>query len=90
MDSSTFDQIEKDKKVTLETQLGVVGGTMGLLTGFSILSGIEILYYICKLVVSFRKQKKEERDIIEIVNLPDVIVTDQIAYAQIDLTVTDL
>ena len=63
MDTSTFDQIEKDQKVTLETQLGVVGGTMGLLTGFSILSGIEIIYYIFKLVASFRKPKKIERKI---------------------------
>ena len=37
-------------KVTLEAQLGLIGGTMGLLTGFSILSGIEIVYYLIKLV----------------------------------------
>ena len=29
-------------------QLGLIGGTMGLFTGFSILSGIEILYFIAK------------------------------------------
>ena len=33
-------------KVTIEAQLGLIGGTMGLLTGFSILSGIEIIYYL--------------------------------------------
>ena len=78
MDSSTFDQIEKDKKVTLETQLGVIGGTMGLLTGFSILSGIEIIYYICKLVVRFRNSKKVEESVfIDRSDLnDDVIVTD--------------
>ena len=35
-------------KVTMEAALGLIGGTMGLLTGFSILSGIEILYYIVR------------------------------------------
>ena len=32
-DTSTYDEVEKDVKVTLEGMLGVVGGTMGLLTG---------------------------------------------------------
>ena len=45
-DTATFDKIEKDKKITLEAQLGLIGGTMGLLTGFSILSGVEIIYFI--------------------------------------------
>ena len=26
--------------------MGLIGGTMGLLTGFSILSGVEIIYYL--------------------------------------------
>ena len=30
-------------KVTTEAQLGLIGGTMGLLTGFSILSGVKII-----------------------------------------------
>ena len=48
-DTATYDEIERDVKVTLEAQLGVIGGTMGLLTGFSILSGVEIVYFIIKL-----------------------------------------
>ena len=47
-DTTTYDQIERDKKITLEGQLGLIGGTMGLLTGFSILSGVEMLYYLAK------------------------------------------
>ena len=45
-DTATYDEIEKDKKITLEAQLGLIGGTMGLLTGFSILSGVEIIYFV--------------------------------------------
>ena len=41
-------------QVTLEAQLGLIGGTMGLLTGFSILSGVEIIFYILKLVFFLR------------------------------------
>ena len=43
---------DKNGKVTLEAQLGLIGGTMGLLTGFSILSGVEIVYFLIKLIVS--------------------------------------
>ena len=45
---ATFDQIEKDTKMTMETMVGVIGGTMGLFTGFSILSGVEIVYYLLR------------------------------------------
>ena len=38
----------------METVLGLVGGTMGLLTGFSILSGVEIVFYIVKFFMSLR------------------------------------
>ena len=37
-----------NSKVTMEAQLGLIGGTMGLLTGFSILSGVEIIYYLLR------------------------------------------
>ena len=50
--SATFDQIEKDTKMTMETMVGVIGGTMGLFTGFSILSGVEIVYYAVKFILS--------------------------------------
>ena len=51
---ATYDQIERDKKLTLEAQLSLIGGTMGLLTGFSILSGVEIIYYVIRLFISMR------------------------------------
>ena len=53
-DTATYDNIERDVKVTLNAQLGLIGGTMGLLTGFSILSGVEIIYYLAKLFMSLR------------------------------------
>ena len=59
-DTATYDEIERDVKVTLEAQLGLIGGTMGLLTGFSILSGVEILYFIMKLFMTFRTSCKDK------------------------------
>ena len=56
--TATFDRITKAKRVKFEDMLGVVGGTMGLLTGFSIVSGVEIVYYLLKIVVSFTCPKK--------------------------------
>ena len=43
--TATYDEIERDKKMTLTAQIVLIGGTMGLLTGFSILSGVELLYF---------------------------------------------
>ena len=48
----TYDEIARDVRNTVETQLAMIGGTMGLLTGFSILSGVEILYFVVKYVMS--------------------------------------
>ena len=52
--TATYDNIEKDVKVTINAQLGLIGGTMGLLTGFSILSAVEIIYYLAKFFMSLR------------------------------------
>ena len=39
--------------MTIEAQLGLIGGTMGLLTGFSILSGVEIVYFLLRFLLNF-------------------------------------
>ena len=53
-DTATFDEIQRDKRVKTEAQLSLIGGTMGLLTGFSILSGVEIILFLFRLVSSFK------------------------------------
>ena len=49
-DTATFDNIERDKKIKTEAQLSLIGGTMGLLTGFSIISGVEIVFFLFRLI----------------------------------------
>ena len=47
-DTATFDNIERDEKIKTEAQLSLIGGTMGLLTGFSIISGMEIVFFLLR------------------------------------------
>ena len=47
-DTATFDDIGRDQKIKFEAQLSLIGGTMGLFSGFSIISGIEIIFFVAK------------------------------------------
>lgn len=53
----TFDRITKDKAEKFVDQLSAIGGTLGLLTGFSIISGVEIIYFAVRIVVKMFRQK---------------------------------
>ena len=55
---STFDRITMDRAAKFEDMLAAIGGTMGLLTGFSIISGVEIIYFAVKIVFNVIKKKK--------------------------------
>ena len=48
----TYDKITKDEKASFGTRLSSIGGTMGLLNGFSIISLVEIMYFILCLVIA--------------------------------------
>ena len=58
-DTPTFDRIEKDRAAKFVDMLSAIGGTMGLLTGFSIISGVEILYFAVKIVCKIFEQKRK-------------------------------
>ena len=60
--SPTFDRVTRDEKANLVTKISAIGGTMGLFAGFSIISGIELLYFgskclICVIVNNWKKIK---------------------------------
>ena len=46
----SFDRVTKEKAAKFVDYVSAIGGTMGLLTGFSIISGIEIFYFAVKIV----------------------------------------
>ena len=50
-DTPKFEMITKDRAAKWTDQLSAIGGTMGLLTGFSIISGVEILYFAVKIII---------------------------------------
>ena len=59
-DTPTFDRITKDRAAKFVDMLSAIGGTMGLLTGFSIISGVEFLYFAIKIIFKTFKNKKVE------------------------------
>ena len=56
-DTPTFDRITKDRAAKFVDMLSAVGGTMGLLTGFSIISGVEILYFSVKIFIAALRKR---------------------------------
>ena len=57
-DATSFDKITKDRSDSAMDKLSAIGGTMGLLTGFSIISGVEIVYFGVKIILSLIMRKK--------------------------------
>merc|ERR1712218_524145 len=60
-DTPSFDRIKKDRAAKFVDMLSAIGGTMGLLTGFSIISGVEIIYFSVKIIINSIKNKTENR-----------------------------
>ena len=58
-DANTYDKILRGIKLTPESQLGLIGGTMGLFTGFSILSAIEIIYFAIRFFLSLKISRRQ-------------------------------
>ena len=56
-DTPTFDIITKDRAAKFVDMLSAIGGTMGLLTGFSIISGVEVLYFTSKVILDLIGKK---------------------------------
>ena len=49
-DTPTFNKITKDRAAKFEDMLSAIGGTMGLLTGFSLISAVEIGYFAARII----------------------------------------
>ena len=64
--ATTFDRITKDRAAKFVDMLSAIGGTMGLLTGFSIISAVEIVYFGFKIIykiIQDRLNKKQMKHI---------------------------
>ena len=58
-ETPTFNKITKDRAAKFEDMLSAIGGTMGLLTGFSIISAVEILYFAATFIWNLLKRKNK-------------------------------
>ena len=58
--ATTFDKITKDRAAKFVDMLSAIGGTMGLLTGFSIISGVEIVYFGIKIIIKILKDRQKQ------------------------------
>ena len=56
-DTPTFDRITKDRAAKFVDMLSAIGGTMGLLTGFSLISAVEICYFAVKIIFNMINNK---------------------------------
>ena len=52
----TFDKMLKDGRTNFVTKTSLIGGILGLFTGFSVLSAIEIVYYLMLLLLKIFKR----------------------------------
>ena len=60
-DTPTFNRITKDRAAKFVDMLSAIGGTMGLLTGFSIISAVEIVYFGVKMIFNVMKNDKKSQ-----------------------------
>ena len=65
--AGSFDRVTRSAKTNFVSQLSLIGGTFGLFTGFSILSGIEIIYFLLKVLMAsggavFKRPTKKKRN----------------------------
>ena len=56
-DTPTFDRVTMDEAAKFTNILATVGGTMGLFTGFSIISLLEIVYFALNMVFNAKYKK---------------------------------
>ena len=56
-DTPTFDRITKDRAAKFVDMMSAIGGTMGLLTGFFIISGAETVYFAGKMIFDMIRKK---------------------------------
>ena len=59
--ATTFDRITRDRAAKFVDKLSAIGGTMGLLTGFSIISGVEIMYFATKIILKLLKDRLNKK-----------------------------
>ena len=56
-DTPTLDVVTNDRAAKFVDIFSAIGGTMGLLTGFSFISAVEVVYFGMKISLNMLKKK---------------------------------
>ena len=62
-DATTFDIVTKDRAAKFVDMISAIGGTLGLFTGFSIMSAFELVYFGIKIILEAIKTKNSKRKV---------------------------
>ena len=62
-DATTFDIVTKDRAAKFVDMISAIGGTLGLFTGFSIISAFELVYFGIKIILEAIKAKNSKRKV---------------------------
>ena len=49
--ASTLEKVTMDARTNFVTKMSMIGGMLGLFTGFSVISGVEIIYFFIKVLL---------------------------------------
>ena len=63
LDATTFDIVTKDRAAKFVDIISALGGTLGLFTGFSIISAFEIVYFGIKIIFETINAKKDRKKV---------------------------
>lgn len=62
-DATTFDIVTKDRAAKFVDMISALGGTLGLFTGFSIISAFEIVYFGIKIIFETISAKNDRKKV---------------------------
>ena len=62
-DATTFDIVTKDRAAKFVDMISAIGGTLGLFTGFSIMSAFELVYFGIKIILEAIKTNNSKRKV---------------------------
>ena len=62
-DATTFDIVTKDRAAKFVDMISAIGGTLGLFTGFSIMSAFELVYFGIKIILEAMKAKNSKEKV---------------------------
>ena len=60
LEGSTFMELKRFLRVSFTDQLGSIGGTLGLFSGFSLLAIVELIHWVCMIVCSIVTRRHEQ------------------------------